>query len=77
MPGKIGGMHSQIFQPAPVVSSTVYGQPDSNPGFAPFPPASLKRPNGQVSQFMSPTGSGAASDVVEEPDTDTESPEQQ
>jgi hypothetical protein len=56
MAGKIGGQYSQIFQPAPKVSSTVYGAPTDTPGFAPYPAASLKQPNGQVSYELPPTG---------------------
>jgi hypothetical protein len=58
MAGKIGGQYSQIFQPAPKVSSTVYGAPTDTPGFAPFPAAPTKRSNGQVSYELPPTGIG-------------------
>jgi hypothetical protein len=58
MAGKFSGQGAQIFQPAPLVSSTVYGQPTDTPGFAPYPAAPTKRSNGQVSPFLPPTGVG-------------------
>jgi hypothetical protein len=56
MSGKFSGQSAQIFQPTPLVSRTVYGQPDSVPGFAPYPAAPTKRSNGQVSYEFPPTG---------------------
>jgi hypothetical protein len=49
MAGKYDGQGAEIYQPAPRVPSTAFGQPDSTPGFAPYPPTAPKQtPGGTV-----------------------------
>jgi hypothetical protein len=46
MAGKIDGAGAEVFQPAPFTAPRVYDQPTSNPGFAPYPPASVAQTPG-------------------------------
>jgi hypothetical protein len=48
MAGKIDGAGAEIFQPAPLVSQTTYGQPNVNPGFAPYPPVTPTQTPGKT-----------------------------
>jgi hypothetical protein len=52
MAGKYDGQGAEVFQPAPFTSPKVYGQPTSNPGFAPYPPASPAQTPGNAAPVI-------------------------